>query len=293
MRNNTPSNADNNPGYRVIILVQCPDRVGLVASISETIARHALNITVMREFVDPVSEIFFARIECLRSIDQPENLRNELQNRLGPDAIIQIFSQRQNKRIAILVSKEYHCLGDTLVKHFFGRLNAEICCVIGNHPDLESFTQRFSIPFYYISNGNKSKKQFEDEILQTLGSYQPDYIFLAKFMRILSGSFIAGYPDKIINIHHSFLPAFIGARPYQQAFERGVKIIGATAHIVTEELDNGPIIAQETIHINHNYSAAEMKLAGQEIERNVFGKAMRLILEDRVFVIGNKTVIFE
>lgn len=277
----------------IIILIQCPDKVGLVASISDIIAQNRLNITVMREFVDKDSEMFFTRVECTTEDVNIEELKETFRDKLGTGALIRIYPERHDKKIVVFVSKEYHCLSDILVKYFFGQLNAEICCVIGNHDSLQSFTERFSLPFYHISHDNKAKHQFEAEILQVLGKYQPDYIFLAKFMRILSAEFIAHYKDKIINIHHSFLPAFIGARPYKQAFERGVKIIGATAHIVTEQLDNGPIIVQETIHINHNYNTAEMKLAGREIERSVLGKAMKLILEDRVFVIGNKTVIFE
>lgn len=277
----------------ILILIQCPDKIGLVAAISDIIAEHQLNITVMREFVDKVTDMFFARIECNGEISNLEFLDEKFKNKLGADAFIRVYPHKHQKKIAILVSKEYHCLGDILVKYFFGQLNAEICCVIGNHPDLESFTRRFDIPFFCVAHEQKSKQQFEQEILNILVTYNPDYVFLAKFMRILSDNFITHYPDRIVNIHHSFLPAFIGASPYRQAFERGVKIIGATAHIVTEELDNGPIIVQETIHVNHNFSTPEMKLAGREIERSVLGKAMRLILEDRVFVIGNKTVIFE
>lgn len=278
---------------KIVILIQCADRVGLVAAISEIVAAHKLNITVMREFVDQDLQMFFTRIECTGTEINPPMLKKAFETKLGTNSIIQIHPEKRFKKIAIMVSKEYHCLADILVKHFFGQLAADICCIIGNHNTLESFANRFSIPFYDISNENKSREQFENELSNTLNKYKPDYIFLAKFMRILSGEFISHYPNRIINIHHSFLPAFIGAQPYRQAFERGVKIIGATAHIVTEELDNGPIIVQEVIHINHNYSIPQMKLAGREIERSVLGKAMNLILDDKVFVVGNKTIIFE
>ncbi len=277
----------------ILILIQCPDKIGLVSSISDIIAENRLNITVMREFVDQNAEMFFTRVECSGANVDMGLLKKAFENKLGETAIVRIYLQNHNKRIAVLVSKEYHCLSDILVKQFFGQLNAEVLCVIGNHNNLESFVSRFSIPFHQVSHEDKSKQQFEDELLKVLDKYKPDYIFLAKFMRILSGDFISHYPNRIINIHHSFLPAFVGARPYRQAFERGVKIIGATAHIVTDQLDNGPIIVQETIHINHNYSTQGMKLAGREIERSVLSKAMKLILEDRVFVMGNKTVIFE
>lgn len=277
----------------MLILIQCPDKVGLVAAISDIIARYHLNITVMREFVDQDAGMFFTRVECTGNGVYVEELKTAFRDKLGDDAVVNIYPEKHSKKIAILVSKEYHCLGDILVKNFFGQINAEICCVIGNHDALAAFTRRFDLPFYYIPNEDKSKEQFESEIAAVLHQYQPDYIFLAKFMRILSPAFVAQFPNRIVNIHHSFLPAFVGARPYKQAYERGVKIIGATAHIVTAELDNGPIISQETIHINHNYNTSQMKLAGREIERSVLGRAMRLILEDRVFVMGNKTVIFE
>lgn len=277
----------------MLILIQCPDKVGLVAAISDIIARYHLNITVMREFVDQDAGMFFTRVECTGNGVYVEELKTAFRDKLGDDAVVNIYPEKHSKKIAILVSKEYHCLGDILVKNFFGQINAEICCVIGNHDTLETFTRRFDLPFYCIPHEDKSKEQFESAIAAALHQYQPDYIFLAKFMRILSPAFVAQFPNRIVNIHHSFLPAFVGARPYKQAYERGVKIIGATAHIVTAELDNGPIISQETIHINHNYNTSQMKLAGREIERSVLGKAMRLILEDRVFVMGNKTVIFE
>lgn len=279
---------------KILVLIQCPDQIGLVATISDILAVHGLNITAMKEFVDHDSLQFFTRVECAA----PENLVIEgmiqqFELRLGKGAFIRVYPSSFNKKIAVLVTKEYHCLSDILTKQCFGQLGAEISCVIGNHNVLESFTQRFSIPFHHVSHSNKTPAQFEGELLDLLGGYSPDYIILAKFMRILSAKFIEQYANRIINIHHSFLPAFVGANPYRQAFQRGVKVIGATAHIVTEDLDNGPIIAQETIHINHNYGIKQLKIAGSEIERNVLSRALSLVLEDRVFITGNKTVIFE
>ncbi len=279
---------------KLLILIQCSDKTGIVAALSHVLANNRLNIVVMREFVDTEDNQFFARVECERTENlSPSFIEEELRKYIDKKAHIRVSSLQADKKVAILVTKEYHCLGDLLVHHFFGLLGAEVCCVVGNRDSLASFTERFSIPFYHVTTDGKSKKQFEKEILEKVTPFQPDYIVLAKFMRILSEDFVAQFPNRIINIHHSFLPAFIGANPYRQAYERGVKIIGATAHFVTADLDNGPIISQETLHINHNYDTAQMRIAGQEIERNVLNKALNLVLNDKVFVFGNKTVIFE
>jgi formyltetrahydrofolate deformylase len=274
-----------------LILIQCKDEVGLVALITKVLANHDLNITAMREFVDEAGNRFFARIEFAGSADETK-LRNELAQGLPQNAEISINPKTQ-KRIAILVTKEYHCLGDTVVRHFFKTLGAEVCCVAGNYDILRSFTERFDIPFHHVSHENKSKPEFESELIAVLEQYNPDYIILAKFMRILSPNFVARFNNRIINIHHSFLPAFIGASPYKQAYERGVKLIGATAHFVTNDLDEGPIIVQQTIPVNHTFDTSQMVIAGKEIEKSVLSKAMRLVFQDRVFISGNRTIIFE
>ena len=275
-----------------LILIQCKDSIGLVTSVTRILASQHLNIISMREFVDEPSSRFFARIECNGLPKDSDHLYNELKDALPDQAIITINPSKR-KKIAIFVTKEYHCLGDILMRNFFDTLGAEIQCVIGNHEFLRSITERFSLPFYYISHEGKTKEEFEGEMLYTLSKYQPDYLILAKFMRILSPEFITHYEGKIINIHHSFLPAFIGANPYRKAFERGVKIIGATAHFVTSDLDEGPIIKQQIIHINHNYDVSQMRIAGKEVEMAVLSKAISLVLEDRVFITGNKTIVFE
>jgi formyltetrahydrofolate deformylase len=277
---------------KTLILIQCNDEVGLVTTITRIIAAHRLNITAMKEFADEAAGKFFTRIECTGNITNPGELHQELQNHLPENAIITIDPNPQ-KKIAILVTKEFHCLADMLVRHFFNTLGARICCVIGNYDQLKDFTQKFSIPFHSISHEDKTKSDFEKEILEVLKGYDPDYLVLAKFMRILSPQFINAYPYKIINIHHSFLPAFIGANPYRRAFERGVKLIGATAHFVTNELDEGPIIAQQTIPVDHTFGVAQMVEEGKEIEKAVLSKALQLLLQDRVFVTGNKTIVFE
>jgi len=276
----------------MLILIECKDQVGLVRNITHILASHQLNIVAMREFVDEAASRFFARIECSDKPEDTKVLQEELEAHLPENAIVSI-NPNPEKRLAVLVTKEYHCLGDILMRDFFKTLGAQVCCVIGNYEILRPFTERFSIPFHYVSHENKTKEQFESELLNALGQYNPDYVVLAKFMRILSPSFVANFPRRIVNIHHSFLPAFIGARPYRQAFERGVKLIGATAHFVTNDLDEGPIIAQQTIPVNHTFTAGDMVVAGREIEKSVLNQAMKLVFEDRVFVAGNKTIVFD
>lgn len=275
-----------------LILIQCKDSIGLVKSISHVLASHRLNIIAMREFVDELSSLFFARIECKGLVFDNEQIISDLKDALPHQAMVRVNPSKK-KKIAILVTKEYHCLGDILLRHSFHTLDGTIQCVIGNHEDLRSITERFSLPFYHVSHENKDKETFEEEIQTILETYDPDYIILAKFMRILSPKFNSRYVGKIINIHHSFLPAFIGANPYKQAFNRGVKIIGATAHFVTNDLDEGPIITQMITHVNHNFNVSQMRVAGREVEKAVLSKALQLVLEDRVFITGNKTVVFE
>lgn len=275
----------------MVLLIQCTDRKGLVATIANVLAEYSLNIITLREFVDQDSNQFFARFVCEGSADYIL-IKADLTIALPEDAAITI-NPNPDKKIAVLVTKEYHCLSDILVRNHFGTLGASVECVIGNHPDLEDLCKRFSIPFHSISHEDKNKETFEQEIISTLNGYAFNYIILAKFMRILSPAFVAAYPMRVINIHHSFLPAFIGAHPYRKAFERGVKLIGATAHFVTDSLDEGPIISQETISVNHTFTPADMIKAGKEIEKSVLAKAVQMVLQDRVFVYGNKTVVFE
>lgn len=277
---------------QTLILIQCRDSVGLVALISNTVSSHGLNIVTMREYVDEAANRFYVRIVCAGKARDPIRLTEELTDKLPAGANVQV-NPPQQKRLAILVTKEHHCLGDIIVRHFFNTLHAEVCCVIGNYEELKAFTERFDIPFHHISHEGKSKADFEQEIIDTLLPYQADYIILAKFMRILSPEFVVHYPGRIINIHHSFLPAFIGANPYRQAYARGVKLIGATAHFVTNDLDEGPIIAQDIRSVNHSYTVKDMVRAGKEVEKAVLSKAISLVIEDRVIITRNKTVVFE
>lgn len=196
------------------------------------------------------------------------------------------------KSLIILATKENHCLGDLLLRQESGELNANIKAVIANRAELKSLVERFSIPFFWVDSDGISREEHEGKIGEIIERFSPDLLALAKYMRILSSDFTSRYEGKIINIHHSFLPAFIGANPYKQAFARGVKIIGATAHFVTNELDEGPIIAQDIIHINHTYSWQDMQKAGRDVEKSVFAHALDLVLHDRVFINGNKTIVF-
>ncbi len=277
---------------RTLILIQCTDAVGLVSNISNVVAKHRLNIVTMREYVDEDNNKFFVRVVCSGVPVSSEELFNDLKSSLPHNANIQL-NPAERKRLVILVTKEHHCLADILIRHYFGTLQAEVVAVIGNYDTLQDFTQRFQIPYHHIAHEDKTKKTFEDELATHIDLYQPDYIILAKFMRILSPSFVNRFKNKIVNIHHSFLPAFIGANPYKQALERGVKIIGATAHFVTDDLDEGPIIVQDIKKIDHSYDLHRMKTAGKEIEKAVLSRAIQLLVEDRVMLNINKTIVFK
>ncbi|WP_341833932.1 formyltetrahydrofolate deformylase [Chitinophaga pollutisoli] len=275
----------------MIILIQSVDRVGLVADVSAILAKSGLNIVSLREFVDKSDNRFFMRIAADNETE-PIALETAIREVLPPDALVSI-NPRPDKKIVVLVTREYHCLADILVRNQFNTLGATVQCVIGNHPHLENICKRFNIPFHLVSHEEGDKFYFEGRIRELIEENGPDYIVLAKFMRILSPDFVAAYPERIINIHHSFLPAFAGGHPYRQAFERGVKLIGATSHFVTNELDEGPIIAQQVIPVNHTYTATDMMKAGKEIETSVLARALQLVFSDRVFVYRNKTVVFE
>lgn len=274
------------------ILISCPDQVGLVTNITRVLAAHQLNIIAMREFVDEQNKAFFTRIACTGVFEETEKLKGKLLENLPDEAEVSLITKKE-KQIVVLVTKEYHCLAEILIKNQFKTLGANVKAVIGNYEELRDFTEKLGIPYFYVTHVDKDKSQFEKQVKEIINQFDADYLVLAKFMRILSADFVKDYPGKIINIHHSFLPAFIGANPYRQAFERGVKIIGATAHFVTDNLDEGPIITQHTTHVDHNFGVKEMIRAGKEIEKKVLLEALELIFEDRVFVSGNKTIVFK
>jgi formyltetrahydrofolate deformylase len=271
------------------LLIECPDSKGLIAQITNICYKHQLNITRNTEYVDPLTGRFYMRTQ-LEGVFNDQTLLFDLDRAL-PAGSERSLVGNARKKVVILVTKEAHCLGDILIKVFDGSLPLDILAVIGNHANLQQLTEKFEIPFHYISHEQISREEHENRLLAKVAQYQPDYLVLAKFMRVLSPTFVQQYPNRIINIHHSFLPAFIGANPYRQAFERGVKIIGATAHFVTNDLDEGPIIKQMVTNVDHNYSAQDMAKAGRDVEKNVLSKALQQVVEDRVFVHGNKTVI--
>lgn len=274
-----------------LLLIDCPDAKGLVYTITGALYRHGYNITTNQEFVDPVSEHFFMRTEFTGET-APDAAVAELREVLPANANIRLAST-EKRPIVIMVTKEHHCLGDLLLRHAYGELHATISAVVSNYDTLEPLVRKFDIPFHHISHQGLEREEHEQAILQVLAQYQPAYVVLAKYMRVLTPSFVAAYPNRIINIHHSFLPAFIGANPYRQAFERGVKIIGATSHIVTDDLDTGPIIAQGVHPVDHTYTAADMAQAGRDVEKVVLATGLKLMLEERIFLHGNRTIIFD
>jgi formyltetrahydrofolate deformylase len=272
------------------LLIHCPDRKGLIFNITQVVFNHHLNIISNGEFVDKATNHFFMRAELSGAL-QPGDIERELKQVLPPEASVQVLP-RQKKNIVILVTKEHHCLGDLLLREQYQDLDANILAVIGNYPTLQSLAGKFNVPFHFISHEHKTREAHDHEMAQVVQQYDPDYIVLAKYMRVLNPAFVARFPYRIINIHHSFLPAFIGANPYRQAFERGVKIIGATAHFVSNDLDEGPIIAQNVIQVNHTHTVQDMIASGRDVEKIVLAQALNLVFADKVFVSNNKTIIF-
>lgn len=278
-----------NEQYR--ILIHCNDEKGLVYKVSSVFYHRNLNIVSNNEFVDKAHNKFFMRSVVAGEID-PVSLRQELIGVLPEGAHLDVIAPRK-KRVVLMATKESHALGDILIRYEAGELDADILGVVSNYDLLEPLVSKFGIPFHTVSHEGCDRDEHERRVLAKLAEFGDiDYIVLAKYMRILTPTFVEAYEDKIINIHHSFLPAFIGANPYKQAYERGVKIIGATAHFVNNHLDEGPIISQDVIHVNHAYGWEEMQKLGRDVEKVVLSKALKLALEDRIFVHANKTIIF-
>jgi formyltetrahydrofolate deformylase len=221
-----------------------------------------------------------------------DSLVGELRALLPSGAHVRIAST-EPRSIVVLATREPHCLGDLLLRHAEGDIPAHIRAVVSNYGALGALVERFGIPFHHVSHEGRDRADHERAILDVIAPYEPEYLVLAKYMRILSRDFVARFEGRIVNIHHSFLPAFAGARPYQQAFDRGVKIIGATAHIVTDDLDTGPIIAQDVQPVTHAHTAADMARAGRDVEKIVLAHGLTLLLEERVFLSGDRAVVFE
>ncbi len=274
-----------------IILIDCPDEKGLVYNITKVVYDHELNIISNQEFVEIGSDYFFMRT-VVENNGLGKKFKNKLQSVLPAAANVRLASIKK-RPIVILATKEPHCLGDLLLKNAYGELPSDVRAVVSNHQNLQPLAKSFKIPFHHISCDDVSREDHEERLKKCIDQYSPDYLVLAKYMRIFTPGFVASYPNRIINIHHSFLPAFAGASPYRKAFERGVKIIGATSHFVTDDLDEGPIIAQNVIPINHTYTAEGMTQAGRDVEKNVLSNALKLVLEEKVFIYKNRTVLFE
>ncbi|MGB5445069.1 MAG: formyltetrahydrofolate deformylase [Psychromonas sp.] len=273
------------------LLTDCPDSKGLIAQITNICQKHQLNIIKNNEFVDHQHGRFFMRTE-IEGYFNDHTLLADLDFSL-PKGSKRALISAQKKRIVILVTKEAHCIGDILMKSTYGGMDVEIAAVIGNYDTLEDLVSKFNIPFHTVSHAGLSREEHEQKVLAAIAPYTPDYVILAKYMRILTPTFVEVYENKLLNIHHSFLPAFIGAKPYQQAFDRGVKIIGATAHFVNNDLDEGPIITQDVTHIDHAYSAEDLAKAGRDVEKSVLSRALNQVLNDKVFVYANRTVVFQ
>ena len=275
--------------YRV--LISCSDEKGLVYKISGVFYNYNLSVDSNNEFVDHQNNKFFMRSVVEGEIDV-DSLSKELHNVLPSDADIKIIEPKK-KNIVLLATKESHALGDILIRYEAGELDANIIGVISNYDSLQSLVEKFNINYYHISHEDIDRQKHEELIIEQIEALGDiDYLILAKYMRILTPKFVEAFENKIINIHHSFLPAFIGANPYKQAFNRGVKTIGATAHFVNNDLDEGPIIEQDVIAVNHAQSWQQMRMSGRDVEKIVLSRALKLALEDRIFVYENKTIIF-
>ena len=273
-----------------ILKVSCDDEKGLILRISEIVVKNGLNYLSTNEFVDHENHRFYMRA-VLDGELEVKGFVNTLLAFLPRSA--QVFCEEsRRKNIVVMATKENHCLGDILIRENSGDLNANVLAVVANHEDLREFASKFDVPFICVPSDGVGREEHEKMVLNELKKFNFDYLILAKYMRILSSDFVLNYEEKIINIHHSFLPAFIGANPYKQAYERGVKIIGATAHFVTECLDDGPIITQDVVLVNHEMDWQDMRRAGRNIEKVVLTRALDLVFDERVFVHKNKTVIF-
>ncbi|GIP34546.1 formyltetrahydrofolate deformylase [Paenibacillus sp. J2TS4] len=281
---------------RARMLISCPDQPGIVAAVSRFLHEHGANIVQSDQYtMDPAGGMFFIRIEFdLNELDRRlEPLELDFQEVVADKFQMtwSIHRASKKKRLAVFVSKEDHCLLELLWQWQAGDLDAEIAMVISNHPDMRELVESFDIPYHHIPVTSETKPEAERKQLEVIGD-QADTIVLARYMQILSPVFIERYPNKVINIHHSFLPAFIGGKPYAQAYNRGVKIIGATAHYVTEELDGGPIIEQDVQRVSHRDDVESLKRIGRHIERIVLARAVAWHVEDRILVHQNKTVVF-
>ena len=278
-----------------ILLLACPDRKGLVATISDFVFRHNGNIIHANEHADEESNLFLMRVEFdPAGFDIPLSEFKKYFASIAEKYQMnwRLAQSSHRPKMAVLVSKYDHCLVDLLYRHKSGELACEIPLIISNHPDNQPIADFYKIPYAVVAVLKENKQAAEQKILALLRQHEPDFVVLARYMQILPAEFLTEFPQRIINIHHSVLPAFVGAKPYHQAFERGVKLIGATSHYVTEVLDDGPIIEQDVVRISHNDSLDDLLRKGRDLEKVVLSRAVRWHIENRILVYGNKTVVF-
>ena len=278
------------------MLIACKDGRGLVHKITGVLFQRGLNITENQEFVDHSSQRFFMRTEFEGDLsdDSVRSLQTEVSGLL-PSGSFCCVKPKKPPKLLVFASSELHCLGDLLVRHHSQELGAQILAVISQSLKAQDLVQRFDIPFHHLpvaGNDSRIREEHEKQVLKLVEHYPCEYFVLARYMRILTPEFVNRFQGKILNIHHSFLPAFIGKNPYEQAHSRGVKIIGATAHFVTEKLDEGPIIFQDVVGVDHTCSVSQMARLGQDVEKIVLARALNLVVDDRVLIDGNRTVVF-
>lgn len=278
------------------LLLHCPDKPGILAEVTDFITVNKGNIIYLDQYVDHVENIFFMRIEWeLKDFLVPqEKIEDYFRTLYGQkyEMDFRLYFSDVKPRMAIFVSKMSHCLFDMLARYTAGEWNVEIPLIISNHPDLQHVAERFGIPFYLFPITKETKEEQERKEMELLAKHKITFIVLARYMQVISEQMINAYPNKIINIHHSFLPAFVGAKPYHAAFQRGVKIIGATSHYVTTELDAGPIIEQDVVRITHKDSIEDLVNKGKDLEKIVLSRAVQKHIERKILVYKNKTVIF-
>lgn len=278
------------------LLLHCPDKPGILAEVTDFITVNKGNIIYLDQYVDHVENIFFMRIEWeLKDFLVPqEKIEDYFRTLYGQkyEMVFRLYFSDVKPRMAIFVSKMSHCLFDMLARYTAGEWNVEIPLIISNHPDMQHVAERFGIPFYLFPITKETKEEQERKEMELLAKHKVTFIVLARYMQVISEQMINAYPNKIINIHHSFLPAFVGAKPYHAAFQRGVKIIGATSHYVTTELDAGPIIEQDVVRITHKDSIEDLVNKGKDLEKIVLSRAVQKHIERKVLAYKNKTVIF-
>ena len=278
------------------LLLHCPDKPGILAEVTDFITVNKGNIIYLDQYVDHVENIFFMRIEWeLKDFLVPqEKIEDYFRTLYGQkyEMDFRLYFSDVKPRMAIFVSKLSHCLFDMLARYTAGEWNVEIPLIISNHPDLQHVAERFGIPFYLFPITKETKEEQERKEMELLAKHKITFIVLARYMQVISEQMINAYPNKIINIHHSFLPAFVGAKPYHAAFQRGVKIIGATSHYVTTELDAGPIIEQDVVRITHKDAIEDLVNKGKDLEKIVLSRAVQKHIESKVLAYKNKTVIF-